>query len=96
MMNTKKILGKRGRITIPHEIRRELGLLYNDILNFSSDGQSVSIQKVKVCSECVTAHEDTIEILYSFLDELSPDEMRKALLHLTVRWASIQREDESW
>jgi len=29
-----KVLGKRGRITIPYEIRMEKGFSYNDILSF--------------------------------------------------------------
>ena len=33
-----KILGKRGRITIPWEIRRELGFAYNDVVSFQMDG----------------------------------------------------------
>ncbi|MCL2213247.1 MAG: AbrB/MazE/SpoVT family DNA-binding domain-containing protein [Oscillospiraceae bacterium] len=90
MKTTIKILGKRGRITIPQDIRRELGLVYGDILSFASDGESVNIRRVKICRECVSVPKDSTKELYDFLDELPPDEMRKALLHLTVRWASLQ------
>jgi len=36
-----RILGKRGRITIPFEIRQRVGFAYNDVLSFteSSDGR---------------------------------------------------------
>ena len=32
MNKTYKILGKRGRITIPFEIRQKLGFAYNDVI----------------------------------------------------------------
>ena len=40
-MNRKllRILGKRGRITIPFEIRQRVGFVYNDVL--SLDRKSV-------------------------------------------------------
>lgn len=31
-----RILGKRGRITIPYEIRQRVGFSYNDVLSFST------------------------------------------------------------
>ena len=30
-----RVLGKRGRITIPFEIRKRVGFAYNDILSFT-------------------------------------------------------------
>ena len=48
-MNRKllRILGKRGRITIPYEIRQRVGFEYNDVLSFteSSDGRSVIVRR---------------------------------------------------
>ena len=36
-----RILGKRGRITIPFEIRKRVGFAYNDVLSFTeaADGR---------------------------------------------------------
>ena len=55
-MNRKllRILGKRGRITIPYEIRQRVGFAYNDVLSFteSSDGRSVSVRREKLCDDC--------------------------------------------
>ena len=34
MIKMFKILGKRGRITIPYEIRQKVGFAYNDLLSF--------------------------------------------------------------
>ena len=33
-MRMLRILGKRGRITIPYEIRKKLGFQPNDVLSF--------------------------------------------------------------
>ena len=39
-MNTMyRILGKRGRITIPFEMRQRVGFLYNDVLSFTESGR---------------------------------------------------------
>lgn len=55
-MNTKllRILGKRGRITIPYEIRQRVGFAYNDVLSFteSADGRSVIVRREKLCDNC--------------------------------------------
>ena len=45
MSKMYKILGKRGRITIPYEIRERVGFMSNDVLSFteSEDGKSIVI-----------------------------------------------------
>ena len=35
-MKMLKVLGKKGRITIPFEIRQRVGFAYNDVLSFTS------------------------------------------------------------
>ena len=47
-----KILGKRGRITIPWEIRKELGFSHNDVVSFEVDGCSVIVKREKLCTDC--------------------------------------------
>lgn len=44
-----RILGKRGRITIPFEIRQRVGFSYNDILSFTEapDGRTVIVKREK-------------------------------------------------
>ena len=51
MIKMFKILGKRGRITIPYEIRQKVGFAYNDLLSFEElpDGKSVVIKREKIC-----------------------------------------------
>ena len=93
-MKIFKVLGKRGRITIPYEIRRRVGFDCNDILSFeeSEDGQAVLIRREKVCDECPIKRGspgDTAELL-GFLDGLTAEEQRAALVHLSVIWAEKQ------
>lgn len=35
MIRLFRVLGKRGRITIPFEIRQRIGFEYNDVLSFT-------------------------------------------------------------
>ena len=51
MMRTLRILGKRGRITIPYEIRQRLGFRPNDVLSFQIvDDRTVLVRREKLCS----------------------------------------------
>lgn len=91
MTKIYKVLGKRGRITIPYEIRRRVGFDCNDILSFeeSEDGRSIVVRREKLCDECCqkdTAPESK-ETLLGFLDTLTDEECRAALVHLSVKWA---------
>lgn len=93
-----KVLGKRGRITIPFEIRKALGFAYNDIVSFKTDGNTVQVKREKICDNCRMEHAeketagDGITLL-NFLDKLTPSEQRAALIHLSVKWAENQGGD---
>ena len=53
MAKTLKILGKRGRVTIPFEIRQRLGFKYNDILSFEdNDVDTVTVKREVLCNHC--------------------------------------------
>lgn len=96
-MNTMyRILGKRGRITIPYEMRRRVGFAYNDVLSFTEadDGKSVIVRREKICDNCKGATppvrcDDEVTLL-EFLNGLSEAEQRAALIHLSVIWAEKQ------
>lgn len=48
-----RVLGKRGRITIPYEIRVRNKIGYNDILSFEEkDKNTIIVRKEKLCSGC--------------------------------------------
>lgn len=97
-MTMYRILGKRGRITIPFEIRQRVGFSYNDVLSFSesADGKSVTVTREKICDNCkgTAVKERPAEVsLFDFLNSLSPEQQRAALVHLSVQWAQQQGGD---
>ncbi len=51
MMQTLRILGKHGRITIPYEIRQKLGFRPNDVLSFQiMDDRTVLVRRERLCN----------------------------------------------
>ena len=51
MMRTLRILGKRGRITIPYEIRQKLGFRPDDVLSFQiMDDRTVLVRRERLCN----------------------------------------------
>lgn len=94
MLKVYRALGKRGRITIPFEIRKRIGFRYNDILSFTQqDDGSVLIKREKICDNCIDIVDDCSEniTLEDFLDSLSEEEQRDALMHLSLLWAEKQK-----
>ena len=98
MIQMYRVLGKRGRVTIPYEIRQRVGFAYNDVLSFteSDDGGAVIVRREKICDNCkegVTDKRgktsDTVT-LFDFLNTLSPEQQRSALVHLSVKLAGAQ------
>ena len=94
MLKIYRFLGKRGRITIPFEIRQRIGFKYNDVLSFTQqDDGSVVVRREKICDNCNELTEEFEEnfTLEDFLDSLSEEEQRDALLHLSLLWAEKQK-----
>lgn len=94
MLRLFRVLGKRGRITISFEIRQRIGFKYNDVLSFTQqDDGSVVVRREKICDNCNEFAEEFEEnfTLEDFLDSLSEEEQRNALLHLSLLWAEKKR-----
>lgn len=94
MLRLFRVLGKRGRITILFEIRQRIGFRYNDVLSFTQqDDGSVVIRREKLCDNCQYLEEDFEEniTLEDFIDSLSEEEQRDALIHLSLLWAEKKR-----
>ena len=94
-MTMYRILGKRGRVTIPYEIRQRVGFSYNDVLSFteSADGKSVTVTREKICDNCKGAQpaaQKNGAALLDFLNSLTDEQQRAALVHLSVKWAEQQ------
>ena len=59
MLKIYRVLGEKGRITIPFEIRQRIGFRYNDVLSFAElDDSSVVVRKEKICDNCKCLEED--------------------------------------
>lgn len=87
-----RILGQRGRITIPLRIRKKLGFTYNDVLSFTEgkDGRSVIVRCEKICDDCGGKRRDLSadkESLFELLNTLPTNQQREALIHLSVLMA---------
>ena len=94
MLKIYRVLGEKGRITIPFVIRQRIGFRYNDVLSFTQqDDGSVVVRREKICDNCNELTEEFEENfpLEDFLDSLSEEEQRDALLHLSLLWAEKQK-----
>ena len=95
MIKMFKILGKRGRITIPYEIRQKVGFAYNDLLSFEElpDGKSVVIKREKICDNCYSDHaeKDEKSCIIDYLNGLSGEQQKTALLYLLILWEKKQK-----
>lgn len=74
-----RILGKRGRITIPFEIRTAMQISSNDILSFFSNENKIIITKEKICNHC-----NMKSSVNDFVGDLSVRE-KQALLNYLVK-----------
>lgn len=90
MSNTiYRVMGKRGRITIPYEFRQQVGFCCNDILSFTKqDDNTVIIKREKTSNHRTDNHyTDTSVTLRELLDSLTPTQQKAAFVHLSIRWA---------
>lgn len=96
MTKLLRILGKRGRITVPYEIRQRIGLTEGDVLSFveADDGKTVTVKREKICDNCKDIKSngsDAIDVL-DFLNSLSDEKQRAVVLHLFIKWAKEQEK----
>ena len=86
-----RILGKKGRITIPYEIRKYVGFKQNDILSFYvQDDKSILIKREKLCDECKEETENGFDdsdsiTLRGFIDGLSETQPKAAFMYLSLK-----------
>ena len=93
MEKSIRVLGKRGRITIPQEIREQVGFRSNDVLSFdvTDDGDAVVIRREKLCTDCKKPSSSDGEVtLQELLNSLSYQEQCAAMVQLSVNLATMQ------
>ncbi len=99
MKKLLRILGKRGRITIPFEIRQWVGFAYNDVLSFteSSDGRTVIVRREKLCDGCqgktVRAIADDRAMLLDLLDSLPTKFKKVAFVQLSESLGRLPKRE---
>ena len=83
-MKTMRILGGRGRITIPLAIRMQMGFARGDVLSFtpSDDGKTVLVKREDLCT-CDGSRQTESVSLLEFLTELNESQRLAALVHLS-------------
>ena len=101
-MKLYRFLGKRGRITLPLPLRERLDLRPGDLLSFAEteDGMGIILRQETVCDGCgaedfypdmdegdIDSTEDGSISLQEFLESLTPQQQRAALIVLSTRIA---------
>ena len=98
-MKMLKVLGKKGRITIPFEIRQRVGFAYNDVLSFTEapEGQSVIVKRERICDECSAERAKALKedndndgsiTLFELLNGLTEEQQKAAFAHLGAKLVS--------
>lgn len=92
-MKLYRILGKRGRVTIPYEIRQRVGFKYNDVLSFTEqDDRTVIVKREKVCDDCREQEEKAS--LQEFLAGLTREQQEEVFIGLSKLWAAGNEKKE--
>ena len=94
MSTLKRILGKKGRTTIPYEFRKILDLKHNDVLTFAmnDDCNCVIITKERICTDCIRFLPQEKEVsLDEMLSGLNREEMIQTIAAISK--ALIDKED---
>lgn len=96
MSRLLRVLGKEGRITIPYEMRKRAGFSAGDVVSFTEmdNGQGIAVRRETLCDteKGIPLCRNDEMTLFDFLNNLSPEQQRAALIHLSVKWAEKQGE----
>lgn len=91
-MKLYRILGKKGRITIPYEIRKEICFAPGDVVSFESDGATVTVRREQLFVEAnASSRKDNADdVILELIDKMSEEQQREMLITLSVKWAEKQ------
>lgn len=89
MLKILRILGHRGRVTIPYAIRVISGFKYNDVVSFTlNDDNSILIKREKLCDDCHSIINRTD--IDNLISEMPEKEQKQLLIDLSYKWAAKQ------
>ena len=87
-----KLIGKRGRTTVPFEIRMKMRLGYNSLVSYElKDEDTLILRKEKICDSC---KEPTIKeaTILDVVNSLSDTEQKALYRYLSIRLSKAERE----
>ena len=83
-----RILGKRGRTTVPYDLRIKMGIHPNDLVSFRCEDDEIIIKREKICDNCQAPDREDSPTsgthLREFLDSLPSEIQKEALVYLSV------------
>ena len=82
-----RVLGKRGRVNIPVEVREKLSWSGNDILSFEVQSNGTLL----VRKEQINAEKKDCESILAMFNSLPESQQREVLIKLSVKWAEKER-----
>ena len=82
-MKEYRILGRKGRITIPLCLRQKLGVQPGEVVSFEETKDNA----ILIRREKLPAAPAAMPTLKEFLESLSDTEQYAAMVHLTTLWA---------
>ena len=90
-----RIMGNRGRVTIPYVTRLRIGFSKDDVISFveGKDGKSVIIRREEICDHCglddKSKETDSIT-LKDFLNDLTDEQQMAAFTYLNMKWGNYR------
>lgn len=76
---TLRILGKRGRVTIPQEVRDAIGMARGDVVSYAVVSEDCAlVKRERICDNCSTEPPQMIKLLVQAMHhaESSPQSQR--------------------
>ena len=80
-----KLIGKRGRTTVPFEIRMKMRIGYNSLVSYEmKDENTVILRKEKICDGCKHPDENEGSIL-DVVNSLTETEQKALHRYLSIK-----------
>lgn len=87
-MKLYRVLGREGKITIPHAMRQHIGFRDSDIVSFELVSRdAVLVRRESLLNRDGVPIDADMPSLQDFLESLTEKEQYAALVHLSVLWA---------
>lgn len=94
MEKVYRIIGKRGRTTLPYDFRVLTGIRPNDLVSFRREGDEIVIRRERICDNCQSADHSgmpaTPDALRNFLGALPAEAQKEALIYLSLEIAQAK------